>query len=72
MEELKQELIEKIRNTQNINMLLVVKEDIAFNEMISIENGLGLSKEEYDELKMLAEEADAKDTIGFDEFKNTL
>lgn len=72
MEELKQELIEKIRNTQNENLLLLVKDDIDFYQDDPQKNKLGLTDEDYEELKLLANEPDKKDTTSFEEFKNIM
>lgn len=72
LQELKQELIEKIAAIEDYDALMIVKEDLRVWESTDSHNPLGLSDEDYKELEELADEPDDKDTISFDEFKQSL
>ncbi len=72
LQELKQKLLEKIAAIEDYEALMMVKEDLRVWESTNSHNPLGLSAEDYNELQELAEEPDEKDTISFDEFKQSL
>ena len=72
IQKLKKELIEKITEIEDYDALMMVKEDLSVWESTDSHNPLGLSAEDYKELEELADEPDDKDTITFDEFKQSL
>jgi hypothetical protein len=72
VQQLKQELLEKIAGIDDYEALTMVKEDLHFWESVNTNNQLGLSSADYDELKELAEEPDEKDTISFEELQQSL
>lgn len=70
LQELKKELVSLIENTSNEELLVLLKEEILYygnDDRVDVTDGL--SMEQLDELKALAEEDAEKDTMSLEEFK---
>ena len=68
--DLKKELVSYIENTNDEELLSLLKEDFVFyGQLKQIDITDGLSKEQLQELKLLAAQDDATDTQTLDEFK---
>jgi len=68
--DLKKELIEYIENTNDEELLSLMKEDLIFyGKVKDADITDGLSDEQLKELKVLSEEDEAKDTMTLDEYK---
>ena len=68
--DLKKELVSYIENTNDEELLSLLKEDFVFyGQLKQIDITDGLSKEQLQELKLLAAQDDATDNQTLDEFK---
>lgn len=68
--DLKKELVSYIENTNDEALLSLMKEDFLFyGKAKDIDVTDGLNNEQLEELKVLSEEDDLKDTQSLDEFK---
>jgi len=68
--ELKKELLSYIENTEDEELLSLLKEDIMFyGKAKDVDVTDGLSELQLKELKKLSEEDETKDTDSLDEFK---
>ena len=70
--DLKKELLSYIENTNDEELLSLLKEDLVFyGKVKDVDSTDGLSEEQLKELKALSEEDETKDTHSLDEFKKT-
>jgi hypothetical protein len=70
LNDLKKELLSYIENTNDEELLSLMKEDFVFyGKVKDIDIADPLSEEQLQELKALAEEDELKDTQSLDEFK---
>jgi hypothetical protein len=70
--DLKKELVSYIENTNDEALLSLMKEDFLFYGKAKDTDVIdGLNNEQLEELKVLSEEDDLKDTQSLDEFKTS-
>ncbi|MDB5205933.1 MAG: hypothetical protein JWR72_1008 [Flavisolibacter sp.] len=70
LHDLKKELVSLIENTDNEKLLSLLKEDFIFYGKTKESDVTDeLSDEQLNDLKILAEEDETKETMGLDEFK---